>query len=140
MPSLTIFARSRVGGGDDAHVDLDGLLSPMRSNSRSCRTRSSFICNAIGIVPTSSRKSVPLSACSMRPCRDRDGAGERAAHVAEQLGFEQRFGNGAAVDGDERLRGGAGLLMNGARDHLLAGAGLAVDQDRRAVGATVSMS
>ena len=44
--------------------------SPMRSNSRSCSTRSIFICSDEGMVPTSSRNSVPLSACSMRPCRE----------------------------------------------------------------------
>ena len=38
----------------------------------------------------------------------RDGAGERAAHVAEELGVEQRFGNRADVDGDEAARDGAG--------------------------------
>ena len=43
--------------------------SPTRSNSRSCSTRSSFICSAVLIVPTSSRNSVPLCACSRRPCR-----------------------------------------------------------------------
>src|SRR4051794_9486186 len=35
------------------------------------------------------------------PCRDRTG--ERAAYVAEQLGFEQRLGNGAAIDCDEAI-------------------------------------
>ena len=30
------------------------------------------------------------------------GAGERAAFVAEQFAFQQRFGNGGAIDGDER--------------------------------------
>src|SRR5207244_4453622 len=32
-----------------------------------------------------------------------DGAGECAAHVPEQLGFQQRFDDGAAIDRDKRL-------------------------------------
>ena len=35
----------------------------------------------------------------------RDRAGEGALLVAEQLGFEQSFGNGGAIDADERLLG-----------------------------------
>ena len=37
-----------------------------------------------------------------------DRAGERAAHVAEQLGLEQRLRNRAAVDRDEAVARGAG--------------------------------
>ena len=43
--------------------------SPMRSNARSCSTRSSFACSAGLIVPTSSSNSVPRWACSKRPWR-----------------------------------------------------------------------
>ena len=39
-----------------------------------------------------------------------DGAGERAAHVAEELRFEQRLGNRAAVERDEAVRTRRGLL------------------------------
>ena len=46
-----------------------GRPSPTRSNSRSCSTRSSLACRPALIVPTSSRKNVPLWACSSRPCR-----------------------------------------------------------------------
>ena len=105
-------------------------LSPTRSNSRSCSARSSFICSAVLIVPTSSRKSVPLCACSNRPWRAPDRAGERAAHVAEELGLEQRLGNRAAVDRDEPVGAPRAVVVNRARDHLLAGAGLAGNQDR----------
>src|SRR3546814_2453171 len=59
-----------------------------------------------------------------------DGACKRAFLMAEKLGFEQVFGNRSAVDRDERLVGAAALSMNVASHQLLAGAGLAVDQDR----------
>ena len=59
-----------VGRGDDRARPPSSCASrPTRSNSRSCSTRSSFICSAALIVPTSSRNSVPLCACSSRPCR-----------------------------------------------------------------------
>ena len=72
--------------------------SPTRSNSRDCSTRSSFACSAGLIVPTSSRNSVPRLRLLEPALAVGDGAGERAAHVAEELGFEQRLGNRAAVD------------------------------------------
>ena len=59
-----------------------------------------------------------------------DRAGERALDVAEQLGLEQRFGQRAAVDGHERPARAVAVLMNRARDQLLAGAALADDQHR----------
>ena len=62
-----------------------------------------------------------------------DGAGERAAHVAEQLGLEQSLGKRGAVDRHERLARRCGeRCVDRARDELLARAALAADQDRRA--------
>ena len=58
----------------------------------------------------------------------RDGAGERAAHVAEQLALDQLFGNRRAVDLDERRRPAPAQRVDRARDELLAGAVLAVDE------------
>src|SRR6185503_17294715 len=60
-------------------------------------------------------------------CADRTG--ECATCVTEKLGFEQRLGNGAAVDRDEALRASRTAVMDRARGELLAGAGLAGDED-----------
>src|SRR5690606_2455518 len=60
-------------------------------------------------------------------------AGERAAHVTEQLGLEQVLGDRAAVDGDERLVGAVALVVDEPRDQLLAGPALARDEDGRGV-------
>jgi hypothetical protein len=57
--------------------------------------------------------------------------GERAALVAEDLGFEQRLGNRGAVHGDEGAIAASPGLVNRLRDKPLARAGLAEDQDRR---------
>jgi len=45
------------------------FVPPTRSKRRSCSTRSSLTWMAGGISPTSSRKRVPPSASSKRPCR-----------------------------------------------------------------------
>ena len=97
-----------VGGGDDAHVDADGLAStPTRSNVPSCSTRSSLACTSMPSSPISSRNSVPPCASSKRPARAADGAGERALLVAEELALDERRGDRGAVDPHERrpLRG-----------------------------------
>src|SRR5262249_10542327 len=61
-----------------------------------------------------------------------DRAGERAAHVAEELRLEQRFRNRAAVQRDEAVHAPRAALMNGARDDFLARTRFARDQDRAA--------
>ena len=86
--------------------------------------------------PISSRNSVPPSACSKRPRRDRLRAGERAALVAEQLGFEQVLRDRRGVDRDERPRRARAVPVQRARDQLLAGARFAGDQHRRVATAT----
>jgi len=58
-----------------------------------------------------------------------DGAGKRAAHVAEELGLEQRLGNGAAVERHEAVYAARTVVMNRPRDNLFAGPCLAGDED-----------
>ena len=58
----------------------------------------------------------------------RVGSREGALHVSEHLAFEQVLGEGGAVDRHPGLVGARGVLVDGLRDHLLARAGLAVDQ------------
>ena len=57
-----------------------------------------------------------------------DGAGERAAHVAEQLAFDQLFRNGGAVDLDEGRAPAPAQRVDRPRDQLFAGAVFAVNQ------------
>jgi len=49
--------------------------------------------------------------------------------VAEHLGFEQRLGEGGAVDRDQRFAGAAAVLVNELGDDFLAGAALSADKD-----------
>jgi hypothetical protein len=55
------------------------------------------------------------------------GAREAALDVAEQLGFQERLGNSGAIDRDEDLGAGTGVI-DGASHHFLAGAALAGDE------------
>jgi len=48
--------------------------------------------------------------------------------VSEELALGERLGDGGAVDRHEGTRGAAAEGVHGARHHLLAGAGLALDQ------------
>ena len=61
----------------------------------------------------------------------RVGAGEGALAIAEELALEHVVRNRGAVEGDERAIGALGRAMDEAREHLLAGAGLAGEQDRQ---------
>jgi hypothetical protein len=59
------------------------------------------------------------------------GPRERATFVAKQLGFDQRSRDRSAVDHHERMSGPAAAVVNGPGRHLLAGAGLPFQQQRR---------
>ena len=71
---------------------------------------------------------MPPLASSKSPILSRSALGERAFHVAKELALEQRFRNGAAVDGDESLVGPGAALVHEPGDELLAGAALAGDE------------
>jgi hypothetical protein len=77
--------------------------SPTRSNSRSCSTRSSFAWSAGLIVPTFVEEERPLVRLLEASLARADGAGERAAHVPEELGFEQRLGIALQLMATKRL-------------------------------------
>ena len=65
----------------------------------------------------------------MTPANEVVGAGEGALAVAEQLALEHVARHRGAVEGDERAVGAVGRAMDHAREHLLAGAGLAGEED-----------
>ena len=64
------------------------------------------------------------------------GAGERAFLVAEQFALHQVFGNRGAVDLDEGPVLARRMLMDRARDHVLAHAAFAASSTVARVGAT----
>ena len=60
-----------------------------------------------------------------------EGARERAALVAEELALDERAGERGAVDRDERTVAAGAARVDRARDELLAGPGLAREEDGR---------
>ena len=103
---------------------------PSRSTWRSSRTRRSFACDTSGRSPISSRNRRPAIGQLDPSEPPLVRAGEGALLVAEDLGLEQRIGNGRAADGLERSRLPAAQVVDGACGHFLAGAGGTEDQHR----------
>ena len=62
------------------------------------------------------------------------GAGEGAAHVAEELRFEQRFRDRTAVERHERRVAARARPVDRLREEFLAGAAVAADQHARIAG------
>src|SRR6267154_2627075 len=67
--SLTIASRSRLVAAIKRASVRSVRELPSRSNSLSCSTRRSLVCNSRGISPISSKKIVPPLATSKRPMR-----------------------------------------------------------------------
>ena len=59
----------------------------------------------------------------------RRGTGERTLHVAEQHRLQHALGQRGAVDRNERLVVARRSVVDGTREHFLAGAGRAIDED-----------
>src|SRR5438128_375588 len=122
-----------VGGGDDAHVDLDAAvraeLLDLALLEHAEQLQLHVERDALDLVqeqrPGGRKLDLP------HPIVNR--ARERAALVAEELALEERVREGRAVDGDEAAALALALKVDGARRELLAGPRLAVDEDGRVV-------
>ena len=104
---------------------------PIGRTAFSWITRSSFTCMCSGSSATSSRNSVPPLRGLEQAVLVGVRAGEAALLVAEEFALHQFGRNRAAVDRHERTAGARALLVDQARDELLADAGFAADVDRR---------
>ena len=93
-------------------------------------TRRSFDCSSIGSSAISSRKSVPSPTAVKNPSCRLSCPSEGAALVAEELRLDQRPGEGAAVEIEERLGRIAAERVDRPHDQLLAGAGGTGDERR----------
>ena len=75
---------------------------------------------------------MPPSASSKSPFFSRTAPVKAPALVAEELALQEGLGQRPAVDRHEAAAGARARVVDGAGDQLLAGAALAVDEDRRA--------
>ena len=124
-----------VGRGHDAHVDLALHHAPHRLDLAFLQHAQQFYLHGhrqLGhfIEQEGSRVGGLEQALLVGV-----GAGEGAPHMPEQLGFEQGFRDGAAVDRHEGPIRALGELVQGTRGQLLAGARLANQQHAGAPGA-----
>ncbi len=133
-PGAGLFEQVGLGGGNDAQVHMDTLVGaqplqflllqhPQQFDLLGQRHAFDFIQEqraAVGIFQLADALAL--------------GAGERAAFVAEQLGFKQLLGDGRAVERDKRLFCPWAKIMQATGDQFLAAAGFATDQhiDRQA--------
>ena len=115
-------------GGDDAHVHRDRFLAAQALEASFLQHAQQFHLRARGQVADFIEED--RAAVGLLEAADaaRVRAGERAAFVAEEFALQQRLGDGGAVDGDERLLRAVAVLVDGARDQFLAGAGFAADE------------
>ena len=123
-PLLQILVRSR----NHPHIGLDRCMTthavkttlaqnPQQARLQLKRHIANFIeeqGTAIGLL----KAPAPLTLC----------AGESAPLVAEQFALEQLFGDSRRIDGHEWTACARRVLVQSARDQLLAGAGFAGDQ------------
>ena len=119
-----------VGGRDHAHVDailgaigadpldLAGLEKPQQQPLHA-RRRFADLVHEHGTAMGEFEDAGSIA----------DRAGEAAAHVAEQLGLEQRFGERRAIDGDERGSLALAVGVDQMGDDFLADPAFTGDQD-----------
>ena len=109
-------------------MTLIGSLEPTRAISPFSSTRSSLICVASGMSPTSSRNSVPPSAYSNLPLRSRSAPVNAPltwpnSSLSRMFSLERR-----AVQRPRTACSPRAVLVDRLGHQLLAGAGLALDQ------------
>ena len=118
-----------VGGGDDPDVDRDGAAADRGHDALLQRAQQLGLHGEIHVADL-----VEEQGAAVRLAKEAGtvggGAGEGAADMAEEQAFEQLGGNGGAVDGHEGGFRAASMTMDLVGDDLLAGAGLAHEQDR----------
>ena len=127
---LDLAAQVAVGGGDDAHVDLDRRRGADRQDLLGLDGAQQLDLQAERQVADLVEEDRAAPGALEQPFLVADGAGERAAQVAEELALEQVLGDGAAVDRQEDRVAPVAEVVDGARHDLLADAALAGDQHR----------
>ena len=128
-PLVHLGAELAVGGGDDADVDATRArvaerhhLALLQHAQQLRLHRRRHLADLVEQHRAARRRLEETALVVDRP-------GERATAVAEQLALEQRLRERGAVDGEKRSLGARAGAMDAARDQLLAGSGLALDEN-----------
>ena len=124
-----LFFEILVGGGDEAHIDAQGLRAADRREQLVVEGAEhlglGFEAHVADFVEEERSAVGALEGAALL----RRSAGLRAVAIAEELGLDVRLGNGGAVELDEDAVAAQALGVNGAGDEFLAGARFAVDED-----------
>jgi len=124
-----LFRKILIGGGDDANVHALGAIAAEAFEFLLLENAQKFgleIERKIANFVEEERAAIgEFEAADFLA----DGAGEGAALVAEQFGFEQAAGNGGAIDFDEGPVAAGAEIVDGAGEELLAGAGFAEEKN-----------
>src|SRR5262249_7111190 len=126
-----VILKLAIGGRDDSRIHLDGFLATHafetvvleKTEELGLETGRKFR-DLVQEHRSATRGLKPSRLVFDRP---REGA----LHMAEELALEQMVGERSAVDDSERMVAARAPLMNLTRKHVLAGAGLAGQQDDR---------
>ena len=119
-----------VARGDHAHVDATGAIAADRAGLAGLERAQQHRLDLGRCVRDLVEEQRAAVGFGEQPRVGALGAGERTARVAEQLRGGHRGRERRHVDRDERRARAAALVMERARDVLLATAGLAGDQHR----------
>jgi hypothetical protein len=119
-----------VSGGDDADVDLDRAAGSDRHDLALLQDAEQRRLRAHRQVADLVEEERAAVCAADQPGPVLAGAGEGAALVTEELALDQRVRNRPAVDRDQ-LAGPLGQRVDGAGEELLAGPGLAQEDDRQ---------
>ncbi len=115
LAALDLVAQVALGGGDDASVGAEHLVAADAAELARLEDAQELGCTSSGSSPTSSRKTRAAARELEGALARRDGAGEGAALVPEELALDQAVAHGAAVHDHERAVLARALLMQGAR-------------------------
>ena len=120
-----------VGGADDVQIDLDSRFGAERHHftfRQHAQQTGLQRARHVADLVEEQRAGAGLFEAAAHALGS--GAGEGAGAVTEQGAFDQRLGDGGAVDRDERAVRTPAAEMNRSRQHFLAGARLAGQQNR----------
>jgi hypothetical protein len=122
------------GGGDHAHVDaLDAVAAQRLDLLLLQRAQQLALQRQRHVADLVEEQRAAVGELELAVAALAVGAGVGAGRDAEELGLEQGLGHGGDVDADEGPRRAPAGGVDGLRQQLLAGAGLA-QQQHRAVG------
>jgi hypothetical protein len=128
--ALHLLLQILVGRGDHPHVHPDGAVRADRANLAILQHPQQLHLQRRAHLPDLVEED-GAAVRQLKHARTRaDRAGEGAALVPEDLGFQQLGRDRTAVDWNERLVSSRRECVDRARHQLLAGAALAHDQDR----------